>query len=438
MANNILITGCVIVPMDDGTPDYFDGSVGITGNRITMVTAERSRVNEFRARHGSDLETIDGHGKVVMPGLINTHCHAPMTLMRGYADDIPLMRWLHDKVWPFESRITRDDVKLGARLGIAEMLLGGTTSFVDMYWMEEAVAEAVVESGIRAVLATTVIDSNFDAFAADLEQIVALSLSPASEGRIEAMAAPHAPYSCSEETIRKTIALCDKYGVGILTHVSETRDEMEIIASRTGKTPVELLDGLGFFDRRSIAVHGVYLTDGDIAVLQQKGVSLSHNPESNMKLASGIAPVAKAMAAGVNVALGTDGTCSNNDLDMWGEMRSASLLQKVATGDPCVVPAREMLRMATVNGARAIGRESDLGRIREGMLADIIVIDIEKPHHYPRHDIVANLAYCGKASDVDTVIVNGRIVARHGKTTGQNINEIFQQIDFRAHSLARE
>ncbi len=444
----ILINRCTVVPMTAcKEAKYFTGSVGIEGNKIALVEADGAacdcgctpkgidRVEAFRRRHAGSLTEIDGRGKILMPGLVNTHCHVSMTLMRGYADDIPLMKWLYERIWPFESHLTHDDVRLGAELGIAEMLLAGTTTFVDMYWMEAAVAEAVIALGIRAQLGASFTDANYDAFEADLERVVAIARDPASQGRIEPIIAPHAPYSCSPGNLQASFALADRYGIGVTTHVSETLDEQRQIAERYGKTPTEHLRDLGFFDRRALAVHGVHLSGGDIEILHTVGASLAHNPQSNMKLSSGAAPVARMLEAGVNVSLGTDGTCSNDDLDLWEEMRSASFLQKLVAEDPCVLPAYQVLEMATVNGARAIGRQ-DLGQIAEGMTADVILIDGEKPHLYPRHDLIANLVYCAKAADVDTVIVDGRIVVEGGRIPGVDIGELCARVDRRAHELA--
>lgn len=435
----VLIHHALILPMSarEGEPRWFHGSVGIAGERIVMVVrAEgeeaRQEVAAFRERHGSGLREIDGAGKLVMPGLINIHTHAAMTLMRGYADDMPLMPWLSEKIWPFEAKMNRDDVELGARLGIAEMLLGGTTTFVDMYWMEEAVACAVCDAGIRAVLSPAFIDSRFAEFERDLHQL----MKEYYGGRIRVMVGPHSPYTCSAESIRRGIALSEAYDIPLHIHLSETQSEVKIMRERYGKTSAEWLEEMGFFERPALAVHAVHLTGGDRTILRKHGVSVAYNPESNMKLGSGAAPIARMLDEGINVGIGTDGASSNNDLDMWGEMRSGAFLQKVTTGDPTVLPAYEVLKMATVNGARAIGRGEELGQICEGMLADLIVVDLEKPHLAPGFDPAANLVYCGKNSDVDTVIVNGRIVVEQGKLLTLDPAVLCRAADLRAREIS--
>lgn len=435
---NILIKDTWVLPMTaaGGESPLFRGHVGISGDRIVAVCRSEEEIEHFRRGCPGTLHEIDGRGKVLMPGLINTHNHVSMTLMRSYADDMPLMPWLTEKIWPFEEKEQPDDVRLGAEVGIAEMLLGGTTTFVDMYWMQTSVAEAVCRSGIRAVLSPCFVDARFEEFERDLESVME-RYAGQGEGRIGVMIAPHAPYTCSPEHLRQALELSRRYGLGINIHVAETKTEIETIARQYGKSPVVHLRDLGVFERPTLAVHGVYLNDEDIALLKEYGVSVAHNPQSNMKISSGIAPVARLLREGVNVGIGTDGACSNNDLDMWEEMRSASFLQKVATDDPCVLPAYEVLKMATVNGARAIGMEGKVGQIAEGMLADVILIDICKPHLSPCHDLVANLVYCGKSSDVDTVIVNGKIVVEHGRLLTLDTTALCGEIQQRVEEILR-
>jgi len=436
---NILIHHALVLPMNacEGDPHWFLGSVGVAGERIVMVIraddeeADREVV-AFRERYGDGLREMEGAGKLVMPGLINLHTHVAMTLMRGYADDMPLMPWLSEKIWPFEAKMNHDDVELGARLGIAEMLLGGTTTFVDMYWMEEAVARAVCDAGIRAVLSPAFMDARFAEFEHDLHRL----MKEYHSALLRMMVGPHSPYTCSTESMRRGIALSAQYDIPLHIHLSETQSEVVLMRERYGKTSTEWLEALGFFERPALAVHGVHLTGSDRAILRKHGVSVACNPESNMKLASGVAPVARMLDEGINVGFGTDGASSNNDLDLWGEMRSGALLQKVTTGDPTVLPAYEVLKMATVNGARAIGRGEELGQIREGMLADLILVDLEKPHLSPGFDPVANLVYCGKSSDVDTVMVNGRIVVEKGKLLTLNPMALCRAADRRAREIA--
>ena len=417
---NILIKNALVLPMTAAAGEekkYYRGSVGIAGNRIAFAGDDPQRERAFEAEHEGTLKIVDGSGMLVMPGLINLHNHVSMSLMRGYADDMALMPWLTEKIWPFEALLTGDDIYMGAQLGIAEMLLGGTTTFVDMYWHADRVSDAVLDSGIRAVVCPTFFDSAYDAFAAEAPRIIE-TYDGAGNGRLGIRIAPHAPYSCSPEHIRGALAICSRYGIGLHTHLSETQDENRIIRERYGKTPTQYYRDLGMFDHPTLAVHCVHMTDDDLDILQRHGVSVGHNPQSNMKLASGIAPVAEMLRRGMNVGIGTDGPCSNNDLDMWDELRTASLLQKVATGDPCALPAYETMQMATVNGARALGREGELGIVAEGALADVILVRLDAPHMNPCHDLIANLAYSAKSTDVDTVIVDGEVRVEGGRVEG--------------------
>lgn len=422
---NLLLTNATVLPMteEDGT-GIFTGTVAIEGNRIVRVSSDPVAAAAYRQRH-PEVREIDCRGKVLMPGLVNTHCHVPMTLQRGYADDIPLMKWLHEYVWPFEAKQTPHDISLGAELGIAEMLLGGVTSFVDMYWHEAAVAEVAERTGIRALLCPSCLDTNMEAFEADLEALVARI---GDSQRIRAGVAPHAGYTVSAANLERCLSLCRRYGIGMTTHVAETLDEVRIIREQTGMSPVRYLDSLGVLGDRLIAAHCVHVDDDDIEILRRRGVYVAHNPTSNMKIASGVAPVERMRRAGIACTIGTDGTCSNNDLDMWEEMRNASFLQKVSTMDPLAMPAYEVLKMATVHGARALGYGDELGVVREGALADLILIDLDKPHMQPVNDLIANLVYCCKASDVDTVIVDGEVLVEGRTLLGADLPNLYGRV----------
>ena len=419
----LLFSHATVLPMTDSGPRSFAGWVGVVGNRVALVTASEHDAAEFRASH-PDLREIDCRGRLVMPGLVNTHCHAAMTLQRSYADDIPLMTWLNDYIWPFEARQTPDEVALGMTLGIVEMLLGGVTSFVDMYYFENRCVEVAERMGIRAVLGCNYFDTNLEEVFRQVERAVGLAAS--GSGRVRVAVAPHSPYTVSPENLVRGKELADRYGLGLMTHIAETRDEIRIVRERYGCTPVEHLDSLGLLDRRCIGAHCIHVTDSDIETLAARGVTVSHNPQSNMKISSGVAPVERMRAAGALVTVATDGTCSNNDLDLWEELRTAAFLQKSATGDPTALPAWEALRMATANGARAMGyADGELGVLREGALADLIVVDLQKPHLQPIHDVVSNLVYCGKASDVDTVVVDGRIVVENRRIEGVDLPALY-------------
>lgn len=446
---DILFTNATVLPMtaSGAQPRTFTGSVGVADNRIVLVAADAddpsaattsaaqtaaaqhgtadSAVAAFRAAH-PDAREIDCTGKLLMPGLVNTHCHAAMTLQRSYADDLALMAWLNDYIWPFEAHQTPDDVALGMTLGVVEMLLGGVTSFVDMYYFEDRCVEVVRRLGIRAMLGCNFFDSNVDEVFPQMERALELS---AGCDRIRIAGAAHSGYTCSPENLVRGKEFCRRRGLHFMTHIAETRDEERIIRERYGKTPVEHLDALGVLDERTIGAHCIHVNDSDIAVLAARGVAVSHNPQSNMKISSGVAPVERMRAAGVLVTVGTDGTCSNNDLDMIEELRTAAFLQKSATGDPVALPAYEALRLATVNGARALGyADGELGVVREGALADLILVDLQKPHLQPVHDAVSNLVYCGKAADVETVVVDGRIVVDGRRVQGIDLPQLYRDV----------
>ena len=424
----LLFSNATILPMtaDEARPRTFTGWVGVDGRRVTLVSDSEQAAAAFRRSHAT-LREIDCRGKLVMPGLINTHCHAGMTLQRSYADDITLMSWLNDYIWPFESRQTPDEVALGMTLGIVEMLLGGVTSFVDMYYDEDRCVEVAERLGIRAVLGCNYFDSNIEEVFPQVER--AVSRAAAGSGRVRIAVAPHSPYTVSPENLVRGRELAERLDLGLMTHIAETRDELRIVRERYGRTPVEHLDALGLLGARTIGAHCVHVTDSDIETLAARGVTVSHNPQSNMKISSGVAPVEKLRRAGALVTVATDGTCSNNDLDMWEELRTASFLQKSATGDPTVLPAWEVLRMATANGARAMGyADGELGVLREGALADLIVVDLQKPHLQPIHDVVSNLVYCGKAADVETVVVDGRIVVEERRIEGVDLAELYGRV----------
>ena len=408
-----------------GRPRTFAGAVGIEGNRIRLVTEDAAAAEAFRAAH-PDARVFDCRGKLLMPGLVNTHCHAAMTLQRSYADDIPLMEWLNDYIWPFEARQTADDAALGMTLGIVEMLLGGVTSFVDMYYHEDRCVDVVRQLGIRAMLGCNYFDSNIE----EALPVVERALRRA-EGcdRVRIAVAPHAPYTVSPDNLLRGKELCDRCGLHLTTHIAETRDEARFVRERYGRTPVAHLDALGLLTERTIGAHCIHLSDEDIEILRERGVYVSHNPQSNMKISSGVAPVERLREAGALVTVATDGPCSNNDLDMFEELRTAAFLQKSATGNPLALPAYEALKLATVNGARAMGRaEGELGVLRAGALADVIVIDLQKPHLQPIHDPVSNLVYCGKASDVETVVVDGELLVEERRVRGIDLPRLFADV----------
>jgi len=422
---NILIENGIVLPMtesENSARKYFIASVGIKGNKIILVSSNKDEISSFKESCGEDLEIIDAKGKIVMPGFINTHTHVAMSILRGYSDDVELMEWLTKHIWPIEGKLTPDDVYVGAELGIAEMLLGGTTSFLDMYHFEHAVAKAAINSGIRAVLSPFFLDGRIELFEDDLARTIDICK---TNSRTDYMIAPHAPYTCSDDTMEKGIEIAKRYNSGIHFHLAETRNETPEYISRKGESPTVHLCKMGLFDQHTVAAHGVHLTEEEMDILAEKHVTIAHNPRSNMKLASGFAEVSKLMSHGINVSIGTDGAASNNNLDMWEDMRLTSLLQKGLTLDPLAVPAYTALKMATVGGAKALGMEGKIGIIKEGALADIIIVNQNNIHHFPlQKNIISSLVYSCKSTDVNTTIVDGEILVQDGKLLKTDTKEI--------------
>ncbi|WP_028307370.1 amidohydrolase [Desulfitibacter alkalitolerans] len=388
--------------------NYFQGDVILNGDKIESVhIGSRKYVSD-------DFHIIDAAGMAVMPGLINCHTHAAMTLLRGYADDLPLMEWLEKKIWPLEAKLQPEYVYWGTKLAVLEMIRGGTTCFADMYFMMDQVAEAVEETGIRASLSRGLISFNNGQKALEESIDFVKKYHETAEGRITTMLAPHAPYTCVPEYLQEVSHEAKKLGVGIHIHIAETLAEVSQIKEKYGKSPVEMVYDAGVFAVSPVlAAHCVHMSDNDLKILAREKVNVAHNPESNMKLASGIAPVTKMIEMNINVGIGTDGAASNNNLDMFQEMRSAALLQKVHTYNPTVISSYQALAMATCCGARALGLDQEIGKIQAGMQADIILVDLNSPHLQPLHDVNAHLVYSAGAADVDTVIINGRVVMKN-------------------------
>ena len=370
----------------------------------------------------NDIEgatVIAGKGKLLMPGLINGHCHVPMTILRNYADDLDLQTWLFEHIFPVEAKLVGDDVYWGSLLGIMEMLKTGTTCFIDMYDHIEDIAKAVDNSGIRAHLSRgmTNLDEgpDFQSNPALLENIEFIKKwNGAASGRITGAFAPHAIYTCSSNFIKAIKKEAEKLGAPIHVHLDETRGEHEDCLKNHGRTPTKYLYDLGLFEQKTIAAHCVWLTDEDLEILKENNVTMVHNPTSNLKLASGIAPVPKAIEKGVNVILGTDGASSNNNLNLIEEINLAALIHKGVNQNPLLVSAKDCLKMATVNGAKALDR-NDIGVIKEGAKADLVLIDLDKSHLLPMHNIVSALAYSVQGSDVCLTMVDGKILYENGE-----------------------
>ena len=405
-----LIKDTLIVTVDQHRPDYFYGDILINADRIEKITEYPEKIDSANAE-----TIIDGSRMLVMPGLINTHGHAAMTLFSSYADDLPLKEWLEEKIWPIEEHLTADDVYWGALLAICEMIRGGTTTFKDMYFFMEKVAEAVAESGIRAYLSRGMIGFGESAERGLIEaEDFIRSWHGKEEGRINVTLGPHAPYTCPPEYLKKVMNLADKTGRPLQIHLSETKFEVEESIRQFGKSPIELVHQLGLFDFKVTAAHCVHVSDHDLDLLAENNVGVANNPGSNLKLGSGIAPVVKMLKRGINVGIGTDGASSNNNLDMFEEMRLTSLLAKGLALDPTLIEAKTALRMATVTGAKALFMENT-GQLTENWKADLIGLRLDRPHFVPMHDPLAQLVYAASSADVDLVLVNGRILLEKGE-----------------------
>ena len=389
-------------------------------------------VGKAKPENAEHSKVIDCTRKLLMPGLINGHTHVPMTLLRNYADDKELQTWLFDYIFPAEEKLEGRDVYYGSLLGIMEMLASGTTCFIDMYFFMDDIAAAVEKAGIRAHLSRGVSTNDRGSDFSDhkgLNESIEFykKWNGVACGRITGAFGPHAIYTCSPEFLKAVRNAAEKLGAPIHVHLDETRTEHEDSLRNFGKTPAKHLYDLGLFDLKTIAAHCVWVTPDDIALLREKDVTVAHNPGSNLKLASGIAPVPEMIEAGVNVILGTDGASSNNNLNMVEEINLAALIQKGVKLEPLLVNAQEALKMATVNGGKALGRK-DLGSIKPGNKADLILLDLDKPHMNPLNKPCSALAYSAQAADVCLTMVDGRILYRDGEFKTIDQEKVYYQI----------
>ncbi len=401
-----LIKDALFITMDENRPTMH-GHLVIEGEFIQYIGEAVPQPEETYD------EVIDGRHKAFMPGLVNTHGHAAMAFLRGYADDLALKVWLEEKMWPIEGKFNNQDVRWGTLLSIMEMLKSGTTSFVDMYDHMDEVALAVEQSGIRACLTRGMIGFPVEMQEKKLAEATSFAKewNGRAEGRITTMMSPHSAYTCPPDFIEKIVQTAHDLDLPIHTHMSETLQEVEQNVRDYGKRPVAHLRDLGVFSRPCLVAHGVHLNDEEIKILKAHDVRVSHNPGSNLKLASGIARVVDLSSAGVLVSLGTDSSASNNNLDMFEEIRLAALIHKGVSGDPTAVKAFDALKMGTLDGARSIWLQ-DIGKLAAGMKADLISIDIDQPHFYPRTDYVSHLVYAASGQDVRDVWVNGRQIVK--------------------------
>lgn len=409
------------------------GFVGVSGGYIGYVGADKPS-----AGYG---ERVDGRARVLIPGLVNAHCHVPMTLLRGYGEGLPLDRWLNERVFPFEAELTGEDVYLGSLVGIAELLASGCTSFSDMYDHCEEIAEAVKISGIRANLSRAVlgfgdVPLSENARHAEAEALIK-KWHGASGDRIRVDYAIHAEYTSNERTVREAADFAGSANVGVQVHLSETKSEHDGCVGRRGRTPARYFADCGLFDVRATAAHAVWVTDGDMDILREYGVTVSHNPTSNLKLASGIARVPEMRRRGVKLALGTDGASSNNNLNMLEELHIASILHRGTSLDPEFLPPGEALEIATRSGALSQGRE-DCGLIKEGYRADLAVVSLAKPHMLPVHGLISDIVYSAQSSDVEMTVVGGETVYRDGKCLLFNQDEAIENAAVSARRIAEK
>lgn len=408
---DLIVQNATVVTMDANRRVVENGSIGVDKGAIVAVGAASEIAQNYKSK-----QTIDGSGKVVVPGLINTHTHVPMTLFRGIADDLDLQDWLTKYIFPAEAKnVSEDFVRVGTRLGLAEMIRGGTTTFCDMYYFEDAIADETFKAGVRGVLGETLIDfpaPDNKTFAE--AKIYAEKFVKKWQGNalITPAIAPHAPYTVSEEHLKEAKDLADKLGAPLVMHLAEAQSETDFVMKNKGMRSIEYVNKIGFLSDRLIAAHVIQATPEELSILKRFNVGIAHNPQSNMKLAAGVAPVPEMLKMDLPVGLGTDGAASNNDLSIWEEMDTAAKLHKLISGDPKVLSAQQAFEMATINGARALHLEKQIGSIETGKRADLVIVDFDDLNQTPFYNLYSHLVYATKSGNVNSVIINGKIVMR--------------------------
>ncbi|WP_339301055.1 amidohydrolase [Paenibacillus sp. FSL R5-0623] len=425
---SILIQQATILTMKDADAPFM-GDIRVEGDRIVQIA------NHIPPQ--PEDEIIDGRNKVAMPGLINAHQHTPMSLLRGFSDDLKLMDWLERKMLPAEARMNPEDIYWGAKLSIAEMIRSGTTAFADMYIHMNEIAEAVKQTGMRASLTRGMVFMEDDG-GRRLQEAIDLvqRWSGAADGRITTMYGPHSPYTCPMEPLREVIALAVTEDIPLHIHLAETKEEAVKIRERYGMTPTEYLEEAGMFGQAHVLLaHGVHLNRRDIGRLKGMRGGVAHNPVSNLKLGCGIAPITEMLAQGINVGIGTDGAGSATTVDMFEEIKAATWLQKLDYGDPTRLPAKDVLSMATRGSASLLGLQDEVGILEVGYKADLILIDLAKPHLQPVHEVESLLAYSVNGADVDTTIVNGQILMRGRKLLTIDEDELYREVKVRAKRI---
>jgi 5-methylthioadenosine/S-adenosylhomocysteine deaminase len=419
---DLMIQNGTVLTMDPHNTVIENGSVCVQGERITHVGEKPAESHA--------LMTIDARGGLILPGLVNGHTHAAMTLFRGLADDLPLMEWLNDYIFRVERKMDGDFVYVGTLLACAEMILSGTTTFCDMYLFENETAAAASQAGMRCLVGEVLYDfpsPNYGPVEKGFEYTESLIERWKDHPLVNIAVEPHSLFTCSPELLQQAGHLALRHEVPLILHLAETADEVRQIRARHGKAPVEHLSSLGLLGPHLIADHCVHVHASDLETLARHGVRVIHNPESNMKLASGIAPVVDMLECGITVGLGTDGCASNNNLDLFAEMDTLAKLHKIRTMDATAIDAVTALRMGTIEGARALGMEREIGSLERGKKADIIVIDLDRPHLTPLYNPFSQVVYAAKGSDVSHTIINGRLVMAHGNLLSIDLAELLNR-----------
>jgi 5-methylthioadenosine/S-adenosylhomocysteine deaminase len=404
------------------------------------ILVEGSRISKVGKGIEEKAEkVIDGRGKAVLPGLINIHAHTSMSLLRGIADDVDLSEWLEKKIFPLEAKLTEDDIYCGALAAALEMVKSGTTSLLDMYFMMDSVAKACKEIGIRGFLSAGIMDigATQEEAGKKLDACERFIKRWSSDELVTPSVGPHAIYTCSADFLRKSNALAQKHGVLVNLHLSETQKEFDDCKREHGIAPAEYLEKLGLLGPRLVVAHAVWLTDKEMDLMKARGVSVAHCPVSNLKLGSGIAPIYAMRKKGIGIGLGTDGAASNNNLDLFEEIKLAALLQKGVLLNPKAITAQEALDMATIGGARCLGAEDRIGSVEEGKLADLILVDLDNPRFTPMHNILSNIVYSANGSDVLTTIINGKVVMEDRRLLTSDEGEILRKVQAASDNLLK-
>jgi cytosine/adenosine deaminase-related metal-dependent hydrolase len=448
----MIFENATIITVDPARRIIRDGAIAVSGSRIAGVGKREDILEQFQQ---DDKERVDLEGTVVIPGLVNTHVHQSQALIRGCADDMALIEWLIKRVWVLQGNYDKDDARISAELCILEMLKAGTTAFVETmiagHYGFDGIAQAVQSSGIRAALSKIVMDVStyaeehvgsmhkgmIEDHAASFQEALDMhdKWEGGADGRIQVWFGPRPPGGCTSELFREMMNAANERGMGVTIHMAEVKEDVEYIRNSFDMTPIEYCDSVGMVGSRVLLIHCVQLGGDDIRRLAETGTHVTHNPLSNSKLASGIAPIAAMLDAGVNVTLGTDGGPSNNGYDMINDMRWASYLQKVKTGDPTVTPVEAVLEMATINGAKAMGLDDQIGSIEVGKQADFVALDMNKPRLTPAPDPVSAIVCAGSGSDVDTVVIGGKTVVEGGQVLTMDEDRILEEADERARKV---